>query len=182
MQDDLTSEDYWAAGFLEGEGSFYVSKTGRVCISCPQKEREPLERLQAVIGGRIYSFTQKGGTYFRLQIHGTALCEPLLRKFRPLMSSRRQGQIDKCLANMVWTDPANRGRKNREKTHCPQGHPYDTFTVEKAGPHRRCSICIKASDERRYEARKAAQREKYHTDPEYRQRMIEDSRRRRRAS
>lgn len=54
---------YWAAGFLEGEGSFraqsYKKKSGngrgwveRRIDAC-QVQREPLERLHAVFGGRI---------------------------------------------------------------------------------------------------------------------------------
>lgn len=45
-----TRELAWAAGFLEGEGSFNL-KCSRV--GAPQVEREPLERLHRLFGGRI---------------------------------------------------------------------------------------------------------------------------------
>jgi len=49
---------YWAAGFIEGEGSFGVSqRTGIVTAS--QVEHECLERLRRIFGGNIY--TQRNG-------------------------------------------------------------------------------------------------------------------------
>lgn len=48
--DDLA----WAAGFLEGEGSFCIRSNGRWFLGAGQVDREPLERLQALFGGNIY--------------------------------------------------------------------------------------------------------------------------------
>jgi hypothetical protein len=42
----------WAAGFLEGEGTFHHTKNSQV-VKAPQKQREPLEKLQAIFGGSI---------------------------------------------------------------------------------------------------------------------------------
>ena len=41
----------WAAGFLEGEGFF---QRGRWVMGANQVNREPLERLQTIFGGRIF--------------------------------------------------------------------------------------------------------------------------------
>ena len=49
----LIKEIYWAAGFIEGEGTFYFDK--RVAsIRVPQVEPEPLERLKRTFGGNSY--------------------------------------------------------------------------------------------------------------------------------
>lgn len=48
----------WAAGFLEGEGSF--TNGGSPCVSAGQVQREPLERLSALFGGRISQRAPKG--------------------------------------------------------------------------------------------------------------------------
>ena len=48
--DDVSAA--WAAGFLEGEGSF-MQWQGRARIKATQVDREPLERLQALFGGPI---------------------------------------------------------------------------------------------------------------------------------
>ena len=125
--------------------------------------------------------TQKGRTYHRLCLVGNKATEPMMLKFRPLMSTRRQGQIDKAIAARVIGDPANMGRKNREKTACPNGHEYDVVKWEGrkgggVGIHRRCSTCDKAAAEARKAARNARLRERYQTDTEYRGRKIAESR------
>lgn len=43
----------WAAGFIEGEGSF--SNT----VTAAQVQKEPIERLHALFGGRIYQRQNK---------------------------------------------------------------------------------------------------------------------------
>ena len=53
----------WAAGFIDGEGCFVHVKTHRpngkmysdgVRLSAAQVNKEPLERLQKILGGKIY--------------------------------------------------------------------------------------------------------------------------------
>jgi hypothetical protein len=44
----------WAAGFIEGEGSFKHSSSS---LCADQVQREPLERLQRFFGGSIYAKT-----------------------------------------------------------------------------------------------------------------------------
>lgn len=40
--------------------------------------------------------------------------------------------------------------KHARNTHCPKGHPYDIAGADRKGrPHRRCSVCTKASAESR---------------------------------
>lgn len=61
---DLT-DIAWAAGFFEGEGAVRLylgefSVSGN--INAPQKDKAPLERLQRLFGGSIYSYKQPKGT------------------------------------------------------------------------------------------------------------------------
>jgi hypothetical protein len=142
MQDHLTHEEYWAAGFLEGEGCFRFD-SGYVVIVTAQKEREPLDRLQAIIGGRIYIDTHrktaKGNkTYLHLhKLAPQAEVEAVIERLYPLLSSRRQGQIDRAFAL-------------REKFRSGSG---------------RAEANAK---------RAAYARERYHNDPEYRAKRLED--------
>jgi len=59
----------WAAGFIEGEGTFGASKHGGIHIAVCQIQLEPLERLQRLFGGIIkqkvisrYAYGQKNRT------------------------------------------------------------------------------------------------------------------------
>ncbi len=97
MHDDLTPEHYWAAGFLEGEGCFYF-ESGYVNIATAQKEREPLERLQRLIGGRIYIDKHRPSPLFMHRLAPQAEVEYWTQVLYPLMSTRRQKQIDAAFA------------------------------------------------------------------------------------
>lgn len=56
-----TTDLYWAAGFLDGEGSFTGNKKrGGVVVQATQKDTWALEKLKALFGGHIYSIKNKG--------------------------------------------------------------------------------------------------------------------------
>lgn len=95
MHDDLTHEHYWAAGFIEGEGCF-TSDRGQLRIAVGQKFREPLERLQGVLGGRIHC--QKYREFYEFRLSRRVEVDATLEWLRPLLSSRRQQQIDAARA------------------------------------------------------------------------------------
>ena len=47
-------EAAWAAGFMEGEGSFFIrSQRDLLCVAATQVDQEPLERLKSLYGGSI---------------------------------------------------------------------------------------------------------------------------------
>ena len=51
----MTSEDFgWVVGFLEGEGSFRRAKDGTLSVHAGQVNKEPLDRLQSLLGGSVY--------------------------------------------------------------------------------------------------------------------------------
>jgi len=98
-RDDLL----WAAGFLEGEGSFIRAKScpsGCEMISAAQKEDGPLEHLQHLFGGKITSHQpdlprHPGKAPYRIkvwQVYGARARGIMMTLFQ-FMCERRQGQI-----------------------------------------------------------------------------------------
>lgn len=93
-------ELYWAAGFMEGEGSFGSRKHRNLRnihsrCSAYQKQREPLERLQKIFGGKIYTDGTRG---FSWNANGT-LARGVALTLYSLMGSRRKEQIRTMLKN-----------------------------------------------------------------------------------
>jgi hypothetical protein len=89
---------WWAAGFLEGEGSFGGSSTSEM-VSATQVQREPLERLQAMFGGTIKKKNRRKPSEqpaYVWSVSGARARGIMLTLF-VLMSPKRQGQIRKGL-------------------------------------------------------------------------------------
>ena len=79
---------YWAAGFYDGEGScIYVDHGIRATAS--QKGPELLERMKALFGGSV-----KVGYWYA----GGARAAGFLMTIHPLLSTRRQEQVQETLA------------------------------------------------------------------------------------
>ncbi len=98
-----TTDLYWAAGFLEGEGSF-LAHTGCCRVSANQVQRQPLERLAFLFGGSIRYHKNKIWVW---RINGTWARGVMMTLFG-LMSFKRKGQIRKALS--AW---ANKKRVRR---------------------------------------------------------------------
>jgi hypothetical protein len=98
----------WAAGFLEGEGSFgYWGTTPKVV--CPQMQREPLERLQRIFGGTIgIRGRQHPISYW--WANGT-LAISIMMTVYSLMSPKRKKQIEKAIA--VWKTKPGYGARRK---------------------------------------------------------------------
>jgi hypothetical protein len=69
----------WAAGFLDGEGNFnsYRQRTAatyRYRIQCTQVARQPLDRLQVALGGKVYGpygpYASNKQAYFQWTVEG----------------------------------------------------------------------------------------------------------------
>ncbi len=89
-------ELYWAAGFLEGEGSFGLA-SGSICVRTCQKASEPLERLQKLFGGNIYMRTRHNQYYWQLySVRAAGICMTLYM----LMSRKRKHEIKRSLN--IW--------------------------------------------------------------------------------
>lgn len=97
-----TEEVAWAAGFLEGEGSFQRRAGMSLRVQATQATTEPLLRLQKLFGGRIRKEARRHPsvlskkTIFRWTAYGI-LAEQVMQSVHPWLSARRKEQIDKCL-------------------------------------------------------------------------------------
>ena len=148
----------WAAGFLEGEGSFYAPKPSlgsTIAVSAPQMQREPLERLQQIFGGSING--RAGAGIFTWVVYGTPAAA-IMMTLAVMMSPRRKAAIVRALEG--W-------RKQRLsyafRTHCPKGHAYtpDNLLGNK-DRHRVCRACNRAWC-REHSRRRAIQRQNIRT-------------------
>lgn len=104
---------HWAAGFLEGEGSFTLCGVDPR-IQATQVELDPLYKLVALYDGKIYQKKQKSGGLGKKLCHSWVLGgkrgAALMMTIFSLMSKRRQGQIMHVLSS--W--------KSRGATHGSQ--------------------------------------------------------------
>ncbi len=103
----------WAAGFLEGEGSFYANNSVRwprpvPTVKATQVDRECLERLKTLYGGSVSTDdrTKPGRdtdgctrkVQYEWRISGRRAVD-FMQVVYPLMSARRREQIDRVLEN-----------------------------------------------------------------------------------
>lgn len=58
MQQIQEEDLAYIAGYLDGEGCFWVSKTGKPGISCTNTHKPTIEWLQKILGGSVHK--QKG--------------------------------------------------------------------------------------------------------------------------
>jgi hypothetical protein len=91
----------WAAGFLEGEGSFFRQSRGDIVVKATQVDRESLDRLSKLFAGSVTydSRVRDRGTrqpQWQWRLDGRRAVELMFILF-PLMTERRQEQITKAL-------------------------------------------------------------------------------------
>lgn len=138
----LTTKDIaWAAGFMEGEGSFYYDAAGRassLTVRAAQVQREPLERLQRMFGGTIGHYEngkgRKAQWIHQWYVHGKRAAEVIMTLLA-LLSPRRFEQAVKALE--VWkAKPVSHYDRRR----CKAGHEYQ---IRKRGERtsRYCPTC-----------------------------------------
>ena len=102
--DEFLRDLFWAAGFLEGEGSFSKGPLGGPCVSAGQVQKEPLERLEKMFGGSIVQRQTKGFSLkpiwiWSLRAHRSI---QVMMTLYTLMSPRRKGQIEIVLNAWKW--------------------------------------------------------------------------------
>lgn len=141
---------YWAAGFLEGEGSFYRNG-GTIVISAVQVQREPIDRLHKLLGGNISTFSRKevrGNIYHRLNIYGMR-AEALMKMLFPIMSPKRQNQITTSLAWYASRPGVNFVKSGRTKWRkCDHPFTPENTYIYPGSKKKNCRICMKAAQER----------------------------------
>lgn len=142
-------ELWWLAGFLEGEGSFAATggrgKKHCEMVSARQVQREPLERVISLLGGRIYSHTPKNPNAQPAHdwVVSGSRARGVMFTLYPLLSPRRQEQIRDVMAKtcVIVQRPT--------RTHCIRGHELD-YVAPKTG-HRGCKRCRTAAQQRRWQ-------------------------------
>ena len=157
-----------AAGFLVGEGSFLLRRRGTIAIYATQAEREPLDRLQRMFGGRVIKIPRPDRPNVKqiwqwYMVKGAAgvlmTLYPLMRTWSP----KRVGEVLRCLA--AWKTSLGRGHAQLVRRECPQGHPYsagNTYVSRKG--HRHCRACG-TTQRRRSDARHRRQLRAASRDP-----------------
>lgn len=174
MCETMNEELYWIAGFLEGEGSFVLTGRKSYTVAYPricagQNTREPLDRVARFLGGNVRPIRPKKTgckEFWSWTLDGAKVSETM-RLLRPLLSSRRQAQIDVCIAG-ERRNPIGSGSANRNKTHCPRGHSYSIPRLRLGRIHRECREC-----------RNLSRRIRYRNDPSYREAAIVAARKQR---
>jgi hypothetical protein len=129
---------HWAAGFLEGEGSF-TCHGGTMRVTAAQNDREPLDKLIAMFGGRIWlkkpsGFSKKSIWTWSLDASPSA---QVAMTVYALMSPRRQKQIEEALG--MWK-AARRIRQPGDLV-CIHGHELTPNNIQKRGNGFRCRLC-----------------------------------------
>ena len=118
------SDINWAAGFLEGEGTFIsilcgkknnegkrTSRSHRVCAG--QNQLWPLLKLQRMFGGGVYKAYKESTDLFRVwYVHGSR-ARGIMMTLYSLLSPGRKLRVNKTLSQ--W---------NRRKLVCKRGHPF----------------------------------------------------------
>lgn len=136
----VTSQDIaWAAGFLEGEGSFTRRGT-TIFIVASQVESAPVEKLARLFGGviRVYRHRNPKHSPFHRWHVQSATARGLMMSIYGLMSPKRRRQIVAALSD--WRA---RGRAESFRTHCPQGHEYtdENTYLNRTTNGRQCKTC-----------------------------------------
>jgi hypothetical protein len=86
----------WAAGFLEGEGSFVDSGTSPR-VYAPQKDPEALERLLALFGGSVRQQVNGRATpIYQWAVNGEK-ARAVIAGVYPFLTARRREQADRAL-------------------------------------------------------------------------------------
>ena len=112
-----TPELHWAAGFLDGEGSFGFrmsprkngSTIGSLTVAAKQVYLPSLEKLQRLFGGGISGYTRYTGHSINSWALSSARAAAVMMTLYVLLSPYRQGQIRSALSQ--WR--AYKGRSLR---------------------------------------------------------------------
>lgn len=135
-------ERAWAIGLFEGEGCILIGTlrgARRVVLTLGMTDYDVVERFVAVVGvGRIIS--RPGRKPEHRPFHTWSIsgrkCGPVLELLMDGFGKRRRAKAEDALAALAQTKTAN-----RDKTHCPLGHPYDDANTWRYRGFRRCRAC-----------------------------------------
>ena len=131
----------WTAGFLEGEGTFRITKSNSVNVTAPQKGREMLDRLVSLFGGQVYGPETTKRNIYQWQLNAESAVGLMMTVYS-FMSIKRKGEITKALTK--WRSLPLRNSKYIEVFGtCKGGHEWieENIWTEKNG-QKRCKSCL----------------------------------------
>jgi hypothetical protein len=155
----------WAAGFLEGEGSFTFGSrakrrpsNGSPQIHASQVQKEPLDRLQHLFGGGVGLYHKRGPnknkSVYDWRVYGAVAIGVMLTLFR-FMSPRRKAQMSAAI--LGWKLAPG---QNKPWLKCKRGHDLTVlgarYVPKEPGKSGQCRICQRASAARRWREKSAA--------------------------
>ncbi len=151
----------WLAGFLEGEGSFIMTKKGKGQVDrdprliANQKQRWPLDKILSIVKFGSIQYSKSRNIYFYSLSCNKAI--QWMMTLYQLMSPRRKEQIENVIS--LWKNRPGRGFRNKIKTHCPKGHEYSKentiVSLRRSGKTCRiCRTCMKEHKARYYKLSK----------------------------
>jgi hypothetical protein len=135
----------WAAGFLEGEGSFTYH--GSAVVTAAQVQKEPIDRLVTLFGGRMWLRQTRGFSLKPIwvwQPPSRRAVEIMLTVYT-LMSPKRQSEIE--FAVKRWSQ--GRMLKSHSSDTCGIGHPLVGSNIKWVGKYRKCRYCLNYNKRRR---------------------------------
>jgi hypothetical protein len=105
----INTYDIWAAGFMDGEGTFYARKNNvRSCtarVTASQRIRRPLDILYSLYGGRVEwipSSSNKRGGIWRWTIEDRAGVIDCLERLIPWLQLKRdQAELLLQIAHLI---------------------------------------------------------------------------------
>lgn len=131
----------WAAGFLEGEGSFSGGAKMRHApsVSAAQVEKEPIDRLISIFGGKCKQRITRGFSTKPIWIWSLDAYRSVqvMMTLYTLMSPRRKEQIEIVLRH--WA--TSRRVRRRGATECLRGHPQTAENVFVVRGYSKCRQC-----------------------------------------
>lgn len=107
----------WAAGILEGEGSFLLRANRTPVVACQMTDEDVIYRLQRIIGGNIYFVSRQKDHHkdsWKLLVCGKE-AYTLMSTLKEHMGKRRQEQIQAVFDGYeLWLLRVDNDRQIRE--------------------------------------------------------------------
>ena len=131
------NELHWVAGFLEGEGSFTYH--GTPSVTAAQVQKEPLDRIHGIFGGKMWQRTPSGFSTRPIWIWKASARSSIqiMMTLYTLMSPKRQEEIRRALDN--WKSARLLKEPGSDK--CAKGHDITGNNVIYRGKYKRCRAC-----------------------------------------
>lgn len=140
---------YWAAGFIDGEGSF-GRHGGTIGIQVVQVDKWHIDKLIDIFGGNLNIFSRKevkGSIYHRWAVYGPRAVV-IMRQLHPLLSPRRQSRIEGLIDGWEF----RRRKENHKRQYFPCTHKKEETTFVNSKGYKECRKC-KTEANRRYRER-----------------------------